>query len=175
VRVQSPGCDVWGPCGAFYVSADDARIRFNPANPKSIHDLGAVTSQPLTLFYTSCGCPAADHLQKLLWRLRSRCAIERTGRRGGGKVCRGARTHFCFWGTKTKNISPASEQKIRAVSLSRASWREAREPPISRFPPSRLPVVTCSIARGGLEPPRKLLRFRLRIGSQRCVESLVAA
>src|SRR3954468_14358731 len=101
-----------------------------------------------------------------------RAAVELTARaealpreQEGGKAGRSAgeaRTHFCFWRTKTKNISPGSEHKIRGW---RASGRAAREPPISRFPPSRLPVVSCSIARSGPKPPQKLLRFRLQLGS----------
>jgi hypothetical protein len=33
-----------------------------------------------------------------------------------------ASTHFCFWRTKTKNISFGSEQKIRARGMNCRAW-----------------------------------------------------
>jgi hypothetical protein len=72
---------------------------------------------------------------------------ESTGRREDGKAYGEARAHFCFWRTKTKNISLGSEQKIRAVDADPVvgGWgRAARETQVC-FPPSRLPVDSCSL------------------------------
>jgi hypothetical protein len=83
----------------------------------------------------------------------------------GGKAGRSAGEReriFVFGGPKPKIFPLEASRRFLP-----ASWREAREPPMSRFPPSRLPVVTCSIVRGGPDSPRKLLRLGLRIGSQR--------
>ena len=116
-------------------------------------------SAPLTNHHIF-GCQSAAQSQKLLWRssvspygtpraaadltTRAEALFERTGRREGGKVCGEARAHFCFWRTKTKNISLESEQKrgdLNSSSRLHGSWRVARETPRSGFPPSRLPLT----------------------------------
>jgi hypothetical protein len=84
-----------------------------------------------------------------------------TGRRGGREnaflLRRTAREMFA------PEASTESSRGARSVGATGSSTKK-------NSPPPRLPVF--SIAHRDRRPPQKLLRFRLRIGSQRCVESL---
>ena len=95
---------------------------------------------------------------------------ERINRKAGRREgLRGSENAFCFWRTKTKNISLGSEQRIRGdlnrMSRACGSWRAARE---TQDLASRLPVDSRSIARGDQRPKQKLLRFGLQFGSPTC-------
>ena len=111
------------------------------------------------------GCPAADRLQKLLW-LRSvspygtpRAASVLTA---GGEALR----DFSPEGQKIRRFDCSPRHSARNAAADRGRQREPQILVLA-FCLSDLPVKI-SIARGGPKPPRKLLQFRLRIGSPRC-------
>jgi hypothetical protein len=108
------------------------------------------------------GCRSAAFLQKLLWR--SSVSPNGTPRAASILIARGrALRDFSQEDQKDRRLDGSPRHSARNAAAGR---RRQREPPTLAFCPSDLPVKI-SIARGVPKPPRKLLRFRLRFGSQK--------
>src|SRR5213075_803870 len=96
-----------------------------------------------------------------------------TGRTGGA----GGENAFLFLEDQNQKYFPRGSRRVELAMAPQTRWRQ-RHPKNSRLPhlpSSRPPCEKISIARGGLDAPQKFLRFRLRVGSPRCVQSLGAA
>jgi hypothetical protein len=52
-------------------------------------------------------------LQELSWRRQTGLRGERIRRKAGRRE--GSRTHFCFWGTKIKNISLEASRRVEQL------------------------------------------------------------
>ena len=107
------------------------------------------------------------------WRVVSRAAGIFTGRSEGQEGERRERI-FVFGGPKPK-IFPSKESRRGgardAAADSLAAARPPKLSPLLALPISRSSCEKISSARGGLTPLRKLLRFELRVGSPRQMES----